>query len=327
MTVWIVLNCAGILAVLGFFAWHAFPPTRAVRLRNALLVEPSTDTDFAWRPPHVPATFRLERLRPPEPFARVVADLGVDRLAGDWAKALAIAGHLAEPAQDKGPIQSDLRRTYLRIREGHGYCADFTKVFLALAHAAGILARQWSFSFDGFGGHGHVVVEVYDRTRGKWLFLDVFNNFHAVDAVSGEVLSALEFRDAVLGARGPAERRPNGPGRAGYPIEQKALDYYRRGAREWYLWWGNDVISVESRPFVRWLTRLSGPVGQFAGTALGALPRIRILVTDENAGEAQELLRLGRWTRALAFVLIGLALALAVQALYGGVRPTGGKPA
>ncbi len=42
--------------------------------------------------------------------------------------------------------------------------------------------RQWGFSFDGFGGHGHTVVEVYDRQRGKWLLLDVFNNFHAVDA-------------------------------------------------------------------------------------------------------------------------------------------------
>jgi hypothetical protein len=30
----------------------------------------------------------------------------------------------------------------------------FVKVYLALAHAAGITARQWAFSFDGFGGHG-----------------------------------------------------------------------------------------------------------------------------------------------------------------------------
>ena len=54
-----------------------------------------------------------------------------------------------------------------------------------LAGAAGLTAREWGFSFDGFGGHGHALVEVYDRGLSKWVFLDVYNNIQALDAATG----------------------------------------------------------------------------------------------------------------------------------------------
>ena len=317
-TVWTILNVIAILGVLAYLARLAWPPAEAVRLRNALLVEPGRGADFDWTPSETPPGFRAES-RPPSPaFMEALGTLGVDPQADEWTKALAIAAHLSERAEDRGPIRADLATTYRAIRSGYGYCADFAKVFLALAHAAGLAARQWSFSFDGFGGHGHVVVEVYDRQRGKWLFLDVYNNFHAVDAQTGSPLSALEFREAVLGRRAPALMRANGAGRPGYEFEDKARDYYRRGADEWYLAWGNDVFSYEANPAVAWANRVSGSLGQLVATLLGVHPRIRILETPENARKVHDVERLGRRVRWLLGLLAALIVTLAIQIGPGG---------
>ena len=231
--------------------WWARRPTEAVRLRNALRLQPSRDEDFTWTPPYFPPGFAVERRVPSADFRDIVASLALDSVPGDWNRALAIAGHLTERAEDKGPVRADPLTTYHAIRNGHGYCADFVKVFLVLAHTAGLVSRQWAFSFDGFGGHGHTIVEVFDRARGHWLLLDVFNNFHVVDAASDEPLGALQFRDALLGRRGGALMRRNGPGRLGYIHEHKAVDYYRRGIDQWYLMWGNAALSAYSNPVVR----------------------------------------------------------------------------
>jgi hypothetical protein len=307
------LNFAAIVLVLGLLLREAWPPNRGVRLRNALLLDGSRPEDFAWKPPAIPPDFRLESHPAPPLFEKAVAELGARDVADAWERALLLAGHLSVHARDLGAIQSDLHTTYRRIMNGYGYCADFCRVYLGLASAAGLLARQWSFSFDGFGGHGHVVVEVFDPQRGKWLFLDVYNNFHAVDANSGEVLDALEFRDYVLGTRANVEWRANGAGRMGFKTQEGALRYYRRGVGEWYLWWGNDVFSVESRAPVRLLSRLSGPLGQAAATLTGAMPRIRALVTEENAQVVTDLLATGRRTRRLGKLLAGLFLVLSVS--------------
>src|SRR5688500_17703051 len=132
-----------------------------VRLRNALLLQPSTAADFDWTPAHVPRGFAIERRAPTPLFRQVVDCLDIGALS-DWDKARALSAHLTERAQDKGPIQSDLATTYRGIREGYGHCADFAKVYLALAHAAGVFVRQWAFTHNGFGGNGHVLTEVWD---------------------------------------------------------------------------------------------------------------------------------------------------------------------
>src|SRR5262245_62402836 len=151
MTLGVALNLAALVAVIAWLLRQAYPATEAVRLRNALLLEPSTREDFSWTPESVPPDFRLERRPPSREFVDIVHHLGVDRLTNDWERACVLAGHLTEHAaeDETGPVQADLFTTYLRIREGHGYCSDFVRVFLALAHAAGLVVRQWAFSFDG----------------------------------------------------------------------------------------------------------------------------------------------------------------------------------
>lgn len=312
MTPGVAANLLALGALAGYLLKQAWPPTEAVRLRNALLLQPSSEADFRWTPDAVPADFRRERRPAGTDFLEIVAALDLSAL-GDRDRALRLAGHLSEHAEDKGPVQDDLVATYRGIRAGYGYCADFVKVFLALAHAAGLDARQWAFSFDGFGGHGHTFVEVFDRSRGKWLFIDPHNNFHVVDAASGEPLSALEFRDSLLARRGPVRMLPNGPGRPGYIHEDKALDYFRRGAAEWYLWWGNAVFSYYAHPLVRLAGRLSRTLAHLAANLAGVQPRIRIYPAPESRVAAQRMFALRRRLLAIAAIALLLLLLLAIQ--------------
>ena len=305
----------------------ALPPEAArtrriesVRLRNALLLQPSTSADFSWTPAQVPAGFEVERRAPTPLFAQAVARLGIDELS-DWDKARALAAHLTECAQDKGPIQSDLATTYRRIREGYGYCADFAKVYVALAHAAGLFVRQWAFTHNGFGGNGHVLIEVYDPLRGKWLMLDVYNNLYAIDAASNQVLSALEFRDSVLGLRAPAIVRPLGAGRPGFIHHARLLEYYRRGAGEWYLIWGNAVYSAESNPVVRAAIRLHPAAGQLAAMLFRAYPGIRLYVTAGNRAAAEALADLGRSVRLALWSAVMLGVGAVAIALFASRAP------
>ena len=101
------------------------------------------------------------------------------------------------------PIQADLHETYRRIRaNGDGYCGDFADVYTGLLNAAGVFSRNWAFSFDGYGGRGHIVNEVWIRGADQWVLLDVFNNIYFVDA-KGRPMSALAVRQALLDGQRP----------------------------------------------------------------------------------------------------------------------------
>jgi hypothetical protein len=313
----IAINLLALAAIAAYVLWRATPATEAVRLRNALRLQPSRAADFAWSPPDFPAGFKVERRRAAPEFREIVESLGVSAIDGDWRKALAIASHLAECAEDKGPIRADPLKSYLAIRQGYGYCADFVKVFLALAHASGLDARQWGFSFDGFGGHGHTFVEVFDRHRRRWLMLDVYNNFHFAAVVDGRPLGALESRAALQG-RGPAPSLlPNGRGRPGFVHDAKALEYYRRGIDQWYLVWGNAVMSYYANPLVRLLGGLSRTLAHGAAVVVGAQPGMRIYETPENALMVRRMFALRGRLIALAWSFLILLATLVVQASSG----------
>jgi hypothetical protein len=314
----LVLNWVGLVAVSGWLIAQVYPPTRAVRLRNAILARSGTSCDFDWTPDNAPAMFWRESGAAYAPFRDAVAALDLAGRATDWDKAVRIAEHLMSHAQDLGSIQSDLVTTYARIRMGYGYCADFVKVFLGLSHAAGLYCRQWCFSFDGFGGHGHTIVEVFDRTAGKWFLLDVHNNIHVRDAVTGIPLGVIEFREALQRGTPAFRIAPNGAGRLGFPLEEKLLAYYKRGLQEWYLVLGNAVFSYEAYPLVGWASRCSGPLGQIVATCLGKHPLIQVLATSENAARVKTVmaLRCRFQVAMLAFVALLLLLVFQISA-YG----------
>jgi hypothetical protein len=290
-----------------WLAWEVFPLGSAIRVRNALLLRRGRQEDFVWTPASPPAGYRVETQPPPEVIERALREARVLAIDDDWDRALALVTMLVSHRQRQGAIRADLATTWRGIIDGRGYCADYVRVYLAAARGARLFCRQWAFSFDGFGGHGHTFVEVFDPRRGKWSCLDVHNNVYAVLAGSKAPLSALELRRALIECASNVQFPRAGPGPLGFPYHDKLLEYYRRGVAEWYLWWGNDVITREAthlpQPIARWL----GGLLHRACGATWRLPLLVALTTAENDAQLVAMERLRR--RFVAAMVVAAALA------------------
>jgi hypothetical protein len=308
-----------VAAVLSF----AFPSSEAVRLRNALLLESAPPLDASWTPDKMPPSFRAEQHPMPEPIlsdARAVASRTSGR---DFDVASALVGHLLTHATQGGRIDSyDVAKTYQTLMaNGRGYCADIIDSFIALSHAVGIPVRPWAFSFDGLGGQGHIVVEIFDRQRNRWVMLDVFNDVLPHDE-AGEPLSAMEFRDRFLVDPNRIRFVPIGPWRQEFSVYEKLVDYYVRGINQWYFWNGNNVIDR----YDHWLIRAAGLVteelAEMAAIAVDRSPHIVPVPSAENAINVARLERVRVWllvALACAAVLSCIALC-AFAALLRGRR-------
>jgi hypothetical protein len=303
-----VLAIALVLS-LSWLASQVVLPGRAIRLRNAFLLRRGRDHDFMWTPSSLPAGFRVETTRPPMEIERALVAAGVPAIHDEWSKALAIATMLVSHARREGGIRADLTTTFRGILEGRGYCADYVRVYLAAASHTRLFCRQWAFSFDGFGGHGHTFVELFDRQREAWAFLDIHNNVYATLHGSASPLSALELRRALIESPTELEFPRIGPGRLGFPHRHRLLDYYRRGIGEWYLIWGNDVISRDATRLMHPIARRIGPLLHRLRSATWRLPPIVVLVTPENDMQVKRMERLRRQFIA-AVVLVGGTSAL-----------------
>jgi len=188
---------------------------------------------------------------------------------------------------------------------------------MALAMASGMQVRAWSFSFDGFGGHGHILPEVWNRQLGQWQLVDIFNNYYFA-AADGVPLSAQALRRSLAQSPETLRLLLLVPGaRPGYEIEAKAWDYYRRGLPEWYLSWGNNVFSYDRALLVRSLGPVSRALEQFGAIAQGVYPRIHILGSAANAPQVTALVRL-RQHLLVVGALVGAALLALTTALIGG---------
>lgn len=298
-------------------------PTEVVRLRNALLVVDRSASDFEWSAATPPAG-DVQASVPPDPmFVDTVRRLGLDTLPDDWARAVAISQHLLTGSKvlDGGAIQSDLNTTYRRIVEqGDGYCADFVRVFNALAETAGIPVRSWAFSFDGFGGHGHVFSEIWNRQLRRWQLVDVFNNYAIVGA-DGRPLAAMEFRHVLLEGAADAHFVALAPtARPGFIHEEKAWEYYRKGVAEWYLWWGKQTFAYDDAWAVRAFDGHSRSLAQMGAILEGVHPRIRIVETPQNAPRVAEIRRLRVHLLTVAGLVAAAVAVMAACALTIRVR-------
>ncbi len=299
---------AALLMVLSLVPYLS-APAELTRMRNALLLDPEP-ADYDWAPGTKPADFKVDPRGSSALFSEIVRRHALVVPGDDWGTAIRIGRHLLSALNRPSatqPIQSDLRETYRRIVDlGQGYCGDFADVFTGLATAAGLFTRPWAFSFDGFGGRGHIFNEVWDRQAQSWRMIDVFYNQYPVDR-NGGALSASAFREAL--ANGEAIHLvPVDPGaRPGFIDRQKAIAYYRRGLSEGYMWWGNNVFEYDENLAVRLFGAVSRSTEQLAGIAVGVHPRIRILHAPENAAQREAMNRLGIQLR---FIALGLPLAL-----------------
>lgn len=300
--------------------------TELARARNALVYVAAPVSAFNWTPDTQPADFLRDSAAPDPYFSEIVRRLKLDALATDWDRAVAIAAHLltSSPRLTGGAIQADLRETHRRIVDrGEGYCADFVRVFQALAGAAGIPVRAWAFSFDGFGGHGHVWPEIWNRQAGAWQLLDVFDNYQFSDGAGP--LSALQLREALLAKSTTLRLQPLAPGaRLGFVHEPKAWSYFHAGLPEWYLWWGNNPFAYEQAASVRWLSPVSRSLAQLGAIVQGVQPPPYLLANADNAPQIDALQRVRLHLKAvLVLGVAGLAGLATTFVLRRGRRSTG----
>lgn len=288
--------------------------TEVAKLRNAMVFGEAPRTAFDFDPARWPADFLLDQRAPEAYFVAVTQPLELNNLPDDWSRALAISRHLltGQSRLTGGAIQAPLQETHRRIvQQGEGYCADFIRVFQAMAATAGMPMRAWAFSFDGYGGHGHIVVEIWNRQQQRWQMLDLFNNVYYRGA-DGQPLSALEVRDGFLRDASAMNSLPLVPqARLGFRFEPKLREYYQRGLQEWYLWWGNNPFDYEDAQAVRWLYPVSRPLAQLGGIVQGVQPHAVALVSDANARQRAQMRQLGWHLRIVAgLMLLSLAILL-----------------
>ncbi|MFK8017270.1 MAG: transglutaminase domain-containing protein [Gammaproteobacteria bacterium] len=316
-----------IVVSLATLAWLVRTPFEMTRLRNALLIDQGVMADFNWRPGAEPTDFNLETGSAPAEFAELVNASKSNRANG-YRTGLAIAQAMTRGSVTQGnPIQSDTRETLRRITQNNeGYCSDFTQVFNGLALAANVPVREWGMSFDGFSGDGHAFSEIYDDTLEKWVFLDTFNSFYVIDPATETPLSALEFRErlATNQAGLANDVRFIDDGAFGMKDAQTAIDYYRRGTSQFFLWFGNDVFAYDQNAIVKLASGAGRAVEQLTAMMVGVHPRIRVYATANSAPFLDRL----KTVRALflfAFLvgLLGASFLLyAVVALRRGRRAT-----
>lgn len=267
--------------------------TEVVKLRNAALLQEPLSAAFDWAAPP-PADFAFDEA-PFDPYFVAIAEkLALGAMPDDWQRALAISRHLlgSHAPLLGGGVQDDLRHTHAAIVErGVGYCADFVRVFMAIASSAGMQLRAWAFSFDGFGGDGHILLEVWNRQTGRWQLLDLFDNYYF--ATGPELpLSAAEFRQAMTTAPDSIRMLPlDSRARPGWQHRAKAMEYFQRGLDEWYLMWGSNVLAVEDATAFRALKPLSFQLAQIGAVAQGVYPGVRTLSTPANAARIDRLRR------------------------------------
>ncbi len=300
---------------------QAVPSAEAVRLRNALLYDGViTPSELNWSPSETPADFRVEKHQAPPAFIDVTKRPEIASQTDNWSKSLALARTLQARLGDGEAITAGLEETLERItKRGEGYCGDFADVFSALANAAEIPNRRWSFSFDGYGGRGHIFNEVWDQNSKEWRAIDVFNNYIFVDAESNQPLSALKFLAALRGEGVPARIvQLNPSARPGFIIPEKATDYYRRGSSEWYIYWGSDITTLDEHPLVRIADYVSTHLSQLVSIAVGVRAPLRILLTTESLDRIEKLQRL-RMT-LLVSAIMAILMFLAAIGLWIAIR-------
>lgn len=306
LTILIVLTALLLLAPVVRLALWAVPydiesSRESVRLRNSLIASVGTAEDFSWTPEAIPQGFLVESGPIPDELSRAATGL-MDALPADasnFDKALAIAGHMRSHKGRSDPIVSSTTETYRRIiQDGDGFCSDYTQVFNGLALASGIPVREWGAAFDGYGGQGHAFNEFYDFTLAKWVFIDAFGSFYVRDAKTESPLSGQEFRDYLLKfdtyeqARPFIELVPIVEANLGFQSLDGAYAYYRRGADQFYLYWGNNVFAYDTHPLINLASKVSRSAEQVVGILVGLHPDIKLIESRSNKGYIQNLFSL-----------------------------------
>jgi hypothetical protein len=281
---WFVALCAiaGML-IPSLWMWLVIhEPDEGVRIRSSLSLDMGAEGDFDWKPASQPASFLGNQSAATAYFSQVWSSVSPPQSPlpeDNLARGISIAQHLMSGVKrSESPIRSDLETTHRAIVIGRGYCADFAKVFNAVALAGAVPVRQWGFSFNAFGS-GHTFNEIFDLRLNKWVLIDSFHSLYFADTRSGEPLSTIELHDRLLEspqADGGVRVVHINPDRFPFKSDSAALNYYRRGMPQLYLVWGNNVFDYERTTEFRVLGRLSRSAEELASILRGHYARMRV---------------------------------------------------
>ena len=298
--------------------------------RNSLIWAPSIAADFDWAPGHAPSTYLRELSEAPPVIVQATASALTSTSATDLQKATDVGRFVGDNPRHGKPIQSDTLTTYKQVKQnGRGYCADYSQLFLAFANSAGLPAREWGFGLHGFDA-GHAFNEFYARDLEKWVFIDIFHSFYVVDGKSRLPLSALEFQQRLLANSADQSIEIVAIAASQFDLHtpERAIAYYARGARYFYLLWGDNVFSYDNHPVVKWASRLSRSLEVLVAVMWGVQPQIRISPYSDQ-GEAVTGLKTIRALllgAAAALFLGSLALLAQLIAHRSHDRPGTGRP-
>lgn len=301
------------VATLVFLARNPFEMTR---VRNSLIAEEGRTGDFDWRPGEPPEGFRVESLAAPLYVNEVAGTIENASSPSALQRALGISKFLAAgtPAGG-GTVQGTTAEAIRTITETNkGNCSDYTQAFVGLAHSLDVPVREWGMSYDGFSGRGHAFNEVFDSELGKWVFLDSYNSFYAVDRKSGLPLSALELRE-YLDLPAPLEKLqivPIDKDAQGFLSDEITIEHYKAGVDQFYLWFSNAVFTYENEGPVRAASRFGRAAEQLVAIATGSHPTFRVYGT---ANSASAIRRLAIYRSAFGAALILAAGSVAVFAV------------
>ena len=274
-----------------------------VRFRNYLVLSPEVSIErFSQAPEQSALTLHDAALIPS------AIQSAASKLTGAGITALETATGtvrlLRSQPKRKGPIKSTTEVAFRQITEfGRGYCADYTQVFLGISQATGLIAREWGMSFDNFSGVGHAFNEFWSERLQKWVFVDPLNGFYVTQ--DSMPLSTLQLHQALSAQQDNRLSVVDIGGAFRFDSEAEAFDYYRQGLDEMWLWHNNDVLAYDRSFAPTVLGALPKSVEQLVGILLGDFPSARILPSDRNQSQIDQLQQFGR------FILLSM-LMLAV---------------
>ncbi|MBV2127699.1 hypothetical protein [Arsukibacterium indicum] len=282
--------------------------TELVRLRNAMVFNVITVEQSQWPGDQFPPSFKQENAVLPDAIARVIITPpeAEDPLTLMLRQAAVLN---LDKRRRGGAISADISTTLAGIQQQRGYCADYTEIINVFGHALNIPVREWALAFDGFGGHGHAINEIWDQQARRWIMLDVFNGFYPVDQQQ-QPMSVLEFKQQLIADRSQITLVRLSDQTFGFKSDAQALDYYYNGRHQFYLWWANNNISYDKQPLIKLAAKVSPHLEQLVAVISGQFPQLMAIAEPDNLHMINNMQRLKYMLWTLFFYELLLALLL-----------------
>jgi hypothetical protein len=208
------------------------------------IIESNKKDDFYWAPEDKPGYFRFEPNSDNlSTFRTGITPVGRER--DEFEKVLRVARYITDISSYKIQPRLSLRwgspeEILRQARKGAGANCFYRSILLSTyLSGLGIKSRLWALENRNFNGVSHTVTEVYIRSLGKWVFIDIMLGFYVTEG--GKPVSFLELRERLL--NGDTEKilvhNINDTSRD----NKKIPDFYKRLIRCVFLRVNNDFVN------------------------------------------------------------------------------------